>query len=115
MLVHARFAVGDLAESLAVADELVARRRSDGDRPGELRALLARTFVAHLAEATEISETRPLVEEAIAVFGGQGDDAGLGDAWLLAAENLLQYSKIFSLRYCGLSERARSRDAPAAR
>ena len=89
LLVHARFAVGDLAESLAVADELVARRRSDGDRPGELRALLARTFVAHLAEATEISETRPLVEEAIAVFGGQGDDAGLGDAWLLAAENEL--------------------------
>jgi tetratricopeptide (TPR) repeat protein len=88
-LVHARFDVGDLAEALLVADELAARSRAVGDRPAELRALLARGFVAHLAEATEVSEVRELVDEALAVFGELGDDAGLAEAWLLASENEL--------------------------
>jgi len=85
LLVHSRFGVGELAEALAVADELATRRRDEGDSAGELRALLARALVAHLAEATE--ESRSLVDEAIAIFGERGDDAGLADAWLLASEN----------------------------
>ena len=89
LLVHARFDAGDLAEALVVADALATRMRTAGDRPGELRALLARGFVAHLAEATEVSEIRELVDEALAVFGELGDDAGLADAWLLASENEL--------------------------
>ena len=86
LLVHARFGAGDLSEALAAADQLAARRRASGDRPGELRALLARALVAHLAEAAEPSEARSLVDEAIAVFGERSDDAGLADAWLLVSE-----------------------------
>jgi class 3 adenylate cyclase/tetratricopeptide (TPR) repeat protein len=89
LMVHARFDAGDLAEALVVADELAARSRADGDRPAELRALMARAFVAHLAEATRVAETRPLVDEAIAVLGELGNDAGLADAWLVASENEL--------------------------
>ena len=88
-MVHARFDVGDLAEALVVADELAARSRADRDRSAELRALLARAFVAHLAEATKLAEIRPLVDEAIAFFGECGNDAGLADAWLVASENEL--------------------------
>jgi class 3 adenylate cyclase/tetratricopeptide (TPR) repeat protein len=89
LLAHAHFDTGDLAGAIAVADELAARMRAKGDRPGELRALLARGIAAHLAEATEEARGRPLVEEAIAVFGESGDDAGLADAWLLASEHEL--------------------------
>ncbi|HEY1563360.1 MAG TPA: adenylate/guanylate cyclase domain-containing protein [Gaiellaceae bacterium] len=89
LMVHARFDVGDLAEALVVADELAARSRADGDRLAELRALLARAFVAHLAEATKVAEIRPLVDEAIAFLGEYGDDAGLADAWLVASGNEL--------------------------
>jgi class 3 adenylate cyclase/tetratricopeptide (TPR) repeat protein len=83
LLLHAYFGAGRLAEALAVADEIAASGRAAGDRP---RGLLARGLVAHLAEAAEESKTRPLVEEAIAVFGELGDDSGLADAWLLASE-----------------------------
>jgi len=86
LLVNARFGAGDLAEALAVADELAAHGRERGDRPVELRAQLVRALVAHLAEASEGSEHRRLVDEAIAVFGERGDDAGLADAWLLVSE-----------------------------
>ncbi len=89
LMVHARFGVGDLAEALVVADELVARTRAEGDRPAELRALMARAFVAHLAEAAKVAEIRPLVDEAIAVLGECGNDAGLAEAWLVASENEL--------------------------
>jgi class 3 adenylate cyclase/tetratricopeptide (TPR) repeat protein len=85
LLVRAYFDVGDLATATAVADELVGRHRAAGDRPGELRALLAREFVAHLSEATEHATTRPVVDEAITVFGELGDDAGLADAWFVAS------------------------------
>jgi class 3 adenylate cyclase/tetratricopeptide (TPR) repeat protein len=86
MFVRARFNAGGLADALEVADELAARCRIQGDRPKELRALLARSIVAHLAEASAESEARPLVDEAIAVFSERRDDAGLSDAWLLASE-----------------------------
>jgi class 3 adenylate cyclase/tetratricopeptide (TPR) repeat protein len=85
LLVNACLNVGDLAKGLAVADELAARRRDAGDRPGELRALLARSLVAHLAEAESDARTRPVVEEAITVFEASGDDAGLADAWFVAS------------------------------
>jgi class 3 adenylate cyclase len=89
LVVHAQFEVGDLAEALVVADELAARSRARGDRPSELRALLARAFVAHLAEGAGSSEPRQLVEEALAVFGDRADDAALADAWLVGSENEL--------------------------
>jgi len=89
LLFHAHFDAGDLAGAIAVADELAARMRDKGDRPGELRALLARGLAAHLAEATEDARGRAVVEEAIAVFTESGDDAGLADAWLLASEHEL--------------------------
>jgi tetratricopeptide (TPR) repeat protein len=62
------------------------RSRAQGDRPSELRALLARSLVAHLAEAGKESDERPLVDEALAVFSDRSDDAGLADAWLLGSE-----------------------------
>src|SRR4029077_10643556 len=86
LFVNARFNAGELAEALEAADKLAARSRIQGDRQTELRALLARGLVAHLAEASAESEERPLVDEAITVFGHRGDDAGLADAWLLASE-----------------------------
>ncbi len=86
LLIHARFNVGELAEALEIADELSARSRDRDDRPSELRALLARSLVAHLAEASVEPTERALVDEAISVFGERGDDAGLADAWLLASE-----------------------------
>jgi class 3 adenylate cyclase/tetratricopeptide (TPR) repeat protein len=88
-LVHAYFGAGELAEALSTADEVAARCRDHGDRPGELRALLARALVAHLAEGSGGSAARPLADEAIAVFEEAGDDAGLADAWLLVSENEL--------------------------
>jgi class 3 adenylate cyclase/tetratricopeptide (TPR) repeat protein len=92
LLLHAYFGAGRLAEALAVADDIAASGRAAGDRPRELRGLLARGLVAHLAEsAAAESETRPLVEEAIAVFGELGDDSGLADAWLLASEAELSH------------------------
>jgi class 3 adenylate cyclase/tetratricopeptide (TPR) repeat protein len=86
LLVHAYFGAGRLAEAIAVGDEIVASGLAAGDRPRELRGLLARGLVAHLVDPGDESETRALVEEAIAVFTELGDDAGLADAWLLASE-----------------------------
>jgi hypothetical protein len=104
LLVRAYFDVGDLAAAIAVADEIAAQRRDAGDRPGELRALLARGFVSHLAEADADARNRPVVEEAIAVFQDRGDDAGLADAWLLTSE--LELSAL-QWRACALAlERA---------
>jgi class 3 adenylate cyclase/tetratricopeptide (TPR) repeat protein len=84
-LIRARADSGDLAGAIAAADELAARARDAGDRPRELRALLARGKVAHLAEAAIGDDERALVEEALKVFQALGDDAGLGAAWALAA------------------------------
>jgi class 3 adenylate cyclase/tetratricopeptide (TPR) repeat protein len=86
MFVRARFNAGGLAEALEVADELAARSRTQGDRPKELRALLARSSAARAHSASSESDTRTLVDEAIAVFSERRDDAGLSDAWLLASE-----------------------------
>jgi tetratricopeptide (TPR) repeat protein len=84
-LVRARSVAGELAGSIVLADELAARARQEGDRPRELRALVVRAYVAHLAEAASSDEERPLIAEAIQVFGSLGDDGGLADAWMLAA------------------------------
>jgi tetratricopeptide (TPR) repeat protein len=84
-VVRARSTSGDLAGALAAADEIVARARRDGDRPRELRALVSRGRVAHLAESSSAEEERPLVEEALAVFESIGDDAGLSETWALVA------------------------------
>jgi class 3 adenylate cyclase/tetratricopeptide (TPR) repeat protein len=85
-LVRARSTSGDLAGALAAADELAARARQEGDRPRELRALVTRGRVAHLAEAATAENERPLVEEALEVFQLVGDDAALAETWILAAE-----------------------------
>jgi class 3 adenylate cyclase len=86
LFLNARFNAGELGEALEVADELALRSRAQRDRPSELRALLARSLVAHLAEAGKESDERPLVDEALAVFSDRSDDTGLADAWLLASE-----------------------------
>jgi tetratricopeptide (TPR) repeat protein len=83
-LVGARSHSGDLAGALAAADELAARARRERDRPRELRALVARARVAHLAESANAADERPLVEEALEVFQAAGDDAGLAETWALA-------------------------------
>ena len=84
-LIRARSSSGDLAGALAAADELAVRKREKGDRPGELRALVARARTAHLAEAETSANERALIEEALAVFEAAGDNAGLAETWGLAA------------------------------
>ncbi|TLZ36899.1 MAG: tetratricopeptide repeat protein, partial [Gammaproteobacteria bacterium] len=76
---------GDLAGALRDGDLLIDRAKRSGDRPRELRARLARGLVAHLVESASADTERPLVEEALEVFGALGDDAGLAAAWVLAA------------------------------
>jgi tetratricopeptide (TPR) repeat protein len=85
-LVRARSHSGDLAGALAAAEEIADRARQMGDRPRELRALVARAMVAHLAEAASGEHERPLVEEALVALEAVGDDAGLAEAWVLASE-----------------------------
>jgi class 3 adenylate cyclase/tetratricopeptide (TPR) repeat protein len=84
-LLSARSTSGDLAGALAAADELAARARNESDRPQELRILIARGRVAHLAESARSEDERPLVAEALEVFQAAGDDAGLSETWALAA------------------------------
>jgi class 3 adenylate cyclase len=85
LLVYARSNSGDLAGALAAADELAARARHEHDRPSELRALIARARVAHLAEPAEAEEERRLVEEALAVFQAPDQDVALAETWVFAA------------------------------
>jgi class 3 adenylate cyclase/tetratricopeptide (TPR) repeat protein len=82
-LLKTRADAGDLAGALRDGDSLMEGARQAGDRPRELRARVARGWVAHLAESGGAEEERPVVEEALKVFGALGDDAGLAAAWLL--------------------------------
>jgi class 3 adenylate cyclase len=84
-LIHARMEAGDLAGALRDADGLIERAYHDQDRPRELRARLARAHVSYLAEPGTVDEFRPLVDEALELFAALDDDAGLGDAWLVAS------------------------------
>ncbi len=84
-LVRARSNSGDLAGAVAAADELAARARKEGDRPQELRCLVARGKIADLVEPTSTEDQRSLVEEALDVFQAVDDVAGLADTWTLAA------------------------------
>jgi class 3 adenylate cyclase len=84
-LVRLRAFAGDLAAALRDADLLIDSAQRDGDRARELRVRLARGQVAHLAESAGADEERPLVAEALEIFGALRDDAGLAAAWLLAA------------------------------
>ena len=85
MLVRARSDAGDLPGALAAADEIATRARNAGDRPGELRALVARGRVAHLAEAAGAQGERLLIDDALGVFEAVADDRGLAETWGLAA------------------------------
>jgi class 3 adenylate cyclase/tetratricopeptide (TPR) repeat protein len=85
-LVRARSHLGDLAGALAAADELAARARHESDRPRELRALIARGMVAHLAEAASGENERSIIQDALEVFQARGDDAALAGTWVFAAE-----------------------------
>jgi hypothetical protein len=85
-LIRVRMNAGDLAGALRDADALIRRARQEDDRRRELRVRLARAQVAHLAESASAEEERPLIEEALEVFGTVDDDAGLAVAWALAAE-----------------------------
>ena len=80
-LIRAQMLSGRIADALAVADEVIDGARRAGDRPRELRALLARALVTHLGEGESQAAVRPLAEEALRVFTELGDDAGLAEAW----------------------------------
>jgi class 3 adenylate cyclase/tetratricopeptide (TPR) repeat protein len=82
-LLKTRADAGDLVGALRDGDSLMESARQAGDRPRELRARIARGWVAHLVESGGAEEERPVVEEALEVFGALGDDAGLAAAWLL--------------------------------
>jgi predicted ATPase/class 3 adenylate cyclase len=80
-LIRARMLSGQIPDALAAADDVVERARRAGDRPRELRALLARALVTHLAEGESQAFVRPLAEEALAVFTELDDDAALAEVW----------------------------------
>jgi hypothetical protein len=81
ILIRAQMLSGHLAEAIATAEGVITWAREAGDRPRELRGLLARALVAHLGEAESQAESRPIAEEALAVFTELGDDAGLAAVW----------------------------------
>ena len=80
-----RMESGDLTGALRDADSLIDRAEQSDDRPRELRARLARARISYLAEPAAVDAFRPLVEEALELFGALGDDAGLADAWTIAS------------------------------
>ena len=84
-LIRVRMQAGDLVGSSREADALIERAQRDGDRARELRARLVRALVSLQSEATPGEELRLLAEEALELFAGLQDDAGLADAWLVAA------------------------------
>ena len=84
-LVRMRMESGDLAGALREADSLIDRAERSNDRPRELRSRLARARVSNLAEPATGGAFRPLVDEALELFGALGDDAGLADAWSIAS------------------------------
>jgi class 3 adenylate cyclase len=84
-LVRMRMESGDLIGALRHADSLIDRAEQSDDRPRELRAHLARARIAYLAETATVDAFKPLVDEALELFGALGDDAGLADAWSVAS------------------------------
>jgi len=84
-LIRVRMLAGDLAGALRDADALIERAQREDDRPRELRARLARALLSYQAEATSGEGLRPLAEDALELFAGLEDDAGLADAWAVAS------------------------------
>ncbi|HJQ74415.1 MAG TPA: adenylate/guanylate cyclase domain-containing protein [Gaiellaceae bacterium] len=84
-LSRSRFVVGDLVTAVAEVEEVVGRARELGDRSRELRARLAVTWLAHFAAPADSEDAPALVDEAITFFTERGDDAGLAEAWSVAA------------------------------
>ena len=85
LLIDAKHAAGALEDALTAADDLIARSEAAGDEYGELRARLARSEVAFMAEAATGADVQPLIERAMTLFGDLGDDAGLAQAWFAVA------------------------------
>lgn len=84
-LIRMRMIAGDLAGALRDAEAVIERAQRQNDRPRELHTRLVRALVANLAEGKSADELRPLAEEALELFAGLEDDAGLADAWSVAA------------------------------
>jgi class 3 adenylate cyclase/tetratricopeptide (TPR) repeat protein len=84
-LIDAKHTAGALGEALAAADDLIARSEAARDDYAELRARLARSEVAFMAEAATEAEVQPLIERAMTFFGDRHDDAGLAQAWFAVA------------------------------
>jgi class 3 adenylate cyclase len=81
VLIRAQVLAGRLADALANANAVVELAQGAGDRPRELRGLLARALVAYFGEGESQVHVRPIEEEALAIFTELGDDAGLADVW----------------------------------
>ena len=85
MLSRARFRVGEISVALAELEEVTEAAREVGDYGRELRARLAHAWLAHFGSRVDPIEVEALVEQAITYFTERGDDAGLADAWSVAA------------------------------
>jgi class 3 adenylate cyclase/tetratricopeptide (TPR) repeat protein len=85
MLSRSRFIVGDLSTARAEVEEVVTQAREMGDRSRELRARLASAYIGYFSDHPDPDEFEALVDEAIAYFTEQADDAGLAEAWMIAA------------------------------
>jgi class 3 adenylate cyclase/tetratricopeptide (TPR) repeat protein len=85
LLSRSRFRVGDLPTARAEIEEVVAQAREMGDRSRELRGRLASAYIAFFSDPLEFKEVEALVDEALAYFTAHADDAGLAEAWMVAA------------------------------
>src|SRR3954447_20720410 len=74
--------VGDLSGAEAVLAGAVEDAQQAGDARVEMSAALVQAYAASFTDAEQgLERLRSLAEEAIALFGSLGDDAGLARAW----------------------------------
>jgi class 3 adenylate cyclase/tetratricopeptide (TPR) repeat protein len=85
MLSRSRFRAGELSVAVAELEEVIARAQELGDRARELRGRLAAAYIAKFADPRTFTDVDALVDEAIAYFTEHADDAGLAEAWMIAA------------------------------
>jgi class 3 adenylate cyclase/tetratricopeptide (TPR) repeat protein len=85
MLSRSRFRIGEIPVALSELEALIEPARETGERARELRLRLAHAWIAYFGGGMGPGDAEALVDEAVSFFAERGDDAGLAEAWSLAA------------------------------